>query len=243
MVRFFLEKPFSDDEIVLDGEERHHLVDVYRSQPGMKVQLFDREGNEYLAEVLAVTAKNARLKVLEKSLSSKTKEHNIFLAQGLIKSQNWDVILEKCMELGLKGLFPMLTQHLGNGKYVAGKEERWNKVMVSSAKQCGRSSLIKIEPIMTFSDVIEKTSSFPTRLLAHTGEGLPSFKKALDSLVPILFPVLIMIGPEGGFSQKEIQQAYDHKILIFSLGNLILRAETAAIAVVANLNFYLQDTL
>ena len=142
------------------------------------------------------------------------------------------------MELGLTGLYPMLTQHLGNGKYMAGKQDRWEKVMLSAAKQCGRSSFIQIAPVMTFSKVLEETSSFPTRLLAHNGKDIPCFKRVLDSLSPISYPILVLIGPEGGFSEKEIQEAVEKKIALFSLGNLILKAETAAIAVIANLNFY-----
>ncbi len=238
MVRFFLENPPVEGEAVLEGEERHHLVNVYRGQPGIKIKLFDKEGKEYLAEIISVTSKLARLRILEISFPLEAQEKKIFLAQSLIKSQNWDLLLQKSMELGLYGLYPMLTQHLGNGKQMAGKEERWQKVMISAAKQCGRTSLIQIASTMDFSEVLKKTASFPTRLLAHNAKGLPSFKNLLDRLSPISYPVLVMIGPEGGFSEEEIHQAHESGILMFSLGNLILKAETAAIAVIANLNFY-----
>ena len=235
--RFFIQQADDDSLVCLAGQERHHLVDVYRCQPGTTVELFDAQGYQYQAVVLSYNKKMVQLQILSKHSSNRSKPIQIFLAQGLIKSKSWDLLLQKAMELGLDGLFPMLTQHLGNGKDCAGKEKRWRKVMISAAKQCGRNSIIDIAPIRTFSQILCDTQNFPLRLMAHTELELPTLKSLLEQQQPAK-QVLIFVGPEGGFSKQEVQQAKNGGVELFTMGSYILRAETAAISLVSNINYY-----
>ena len=235
--RFFIPKADDDSLVCLIGQERHHLVDVYRCQPGTVVELFDAQGNQYQAAVLSYDKKMVQLQILSKCDSKHDKPVQIFLAQGLIKSKSWDFLLQKAMELGLDGLFPMLTQHLGNGRNCAGKEERWRKIMISAAKQCGRNSIIDVTPIRTFAQILQDTQNFALRFMAHTESELPSLKNLLKQHQPTK-QVLIFVGPEGGFSGDEVQQAKENGVHLFNMGHYILRAETAAISLVSNINFY-----
>lgn len=240
MAHFFLEKPPLENEIVLRGQERHHLMDVYRATPGMRVTLFDRMGIEYDAEIISCHEKEMHLRILEKRHPSPPEDLQIFLAQGIIQSQNWDLLLQKAMELDLYGLFPMITQHLGRGKQSAGKPERWEKIMIAAAKQCHRSHFIQIFPMMSFAEVLEKTTSFSLRLLAHPYNAEP-LKTVLDSQSSTPRQILVMVGPEGGFSEGELAQAKEQGIAFCSLGKYTLKAETAALALISNLHFYFSD--
>ena len=131
------------------------------------------------------------------------------------------------------------------------RKERWQKILISAAKQCGRNLIFPILPSTSFSKVLEKTADIPIRLLAHSKLELPSMKSVLEKLAPLSKEkqntkeekrILLMVGPEGGFSDREIELAIESKVHLFSLGSYTLRAETAALASIANLNFYFSST-
>ena len=238
MRRFFLEQQVFNDEISLSKREKHHMVNVFRFKPGVEVELFDVEGYEYIAQVIACDKKEIKLRILSKKYKKEEKKLKIYLAQGLIKTKKWDLLLQKSMELGLHCLYPVLTKNLASGANTAGRCERWNKVLISAAKQSGRNSLIDIKPIKTFEEVLEESKKFDIKILAHNDSSLPHLKNVLDSYEKNFNKDMVMIGPEGGFTEKEIELARQNNITLFSLGSYILRAETAAIAIIANLNFY-----
>ena len=141
------------------------------------------------------------------------------------------------MELGLPYLFPVITKHLASGSQSAGREERWERVLIAAAKQCKRDTLLTIAPPMAFADFLVLTADFPLRVMAHTDESLPSLKTQLRQHT-LDQPILAIVGPEGGFAEDEITQARAHGVQLFSLGRYTLRAETAALAIIANLNFH-----
>ncbi|MBP7020595.1 MAG: 16S rRNA (uracil(1498)-N(3))-methyltransferase [Planctomycetes bacterium] len=238
MPRFYISHEIQDQEAILVDPERHHLIDVYRASINMEVELFDVRGNQYLAKLISYNNKEARLKILQKIVKQQKNNIEIYLAQSLIKSKNWDFILTKCVELGVDGIYPMITQHIAGGKYVAGKEERWEKLLITAAKQSGHTSFPKIFSIMNFLETLQATSDFPLRLMAHNDPQVPFLHSFLKQQTTIPTKVLLMIGPEGGFSEIEVQQAQENGVNSFLLGSYTMRAETAAIAGLANLNFY-----
>ena len=144
------------------------------------------------------------------------------------------------MEMGLHAIHPVITQHAAIGEKTAGKEERWQKILIASAKQCGRYDLLKIERPRSFLSLLEETRGIPLRLMAHRQEALPFFKEVMDAHAYGISEVLVLVGPEGGFSEQEISLAGNHGVHAFTMGPHTLRAETAAIAVIANLQFYFQ---
>lgn len=244
-MRFFIsQSPQKHSIITLTGPEYHHLVHVYRVQLGMEVELFDSTGISYLAKVKACTGKEVELELINQNtnetqrLNQKSNQVEIILAQSVIKSQHWDLLLEKAMELGLDSLIPMLTQHLSVGIHTAGKEERWQRVMITAAKQCGRNHLIAIQPPQSFSQVLANTSNIPIRILAHKSPESRPLKHILETLTKPPLQILLMIGPEGGFSVQELSAAKDQGISFASLGENILRAETSAWAMISFIRMY-----
>lgn len=238
MPRFYVSHEIIGNEAVLIDPERHHLVDVYRATVNMTVELFDVEGNQYTAKVVSFNNKEVRLEILNKIEKKQNSSVEIYLAQSLIKSKNWDFILTKCVELGVQGIYPMITQHIAGGRLVAGKEERWEKLIIVAAKQSGHTTFPKIFPIMSFQEVIQQTQDFSLRLMAHNDPQVPFLHSFLKQQTTIPHKVLLMIGPEGGFSDNEVNLAQQNNISSFLLGSYTMRAETAAIAGLSNLNFY-----
>lgn len=238
-MRFYISNPVGNAaQITLTGPEQHHLVHVYRVAPGMAVELFDSTGKCYAAKVKFCTEQTVELEILKQQPVTQQGHVEIILAQSFIKSQHWDLLLEKAMELGLDTLLPMIPQHLASGQHTAGKEERWQRVMIAAAKQCGRNSLISIQPPRSFAQILENTGHIPLRILAHKAPNIPSLKTILDKQTSPPSQVLVMIGPEGGFSNQELQAAQAAGVQFAHLGENILRAETAAWVSISFIQMY-----
>lgn len=235
MASFYIENPPLEGEIYINGQEAHHIAHVHRAQCGEILQLFDVNSVQYTAEIIKIAKKKITLKVIsENKYISKFPIH-FRLIQSLVKSKKWDIILQKSMELGLENLTPMLSQRVAAGVNTAGREERWHKVLLAAAKQSERPHLVNIEKTESFDNIIQKIDH--PLLIAHTGAKLPSMQSVLR-MQKNISQLSIMIGPEGGFSDKEIEKAKENNAVLFSLGNYVLRAETAAMAIIANVNFY-----
>ncbi len=241
-MRFFLSHSAKvGDTTQLEESEQHHLMDVYRCQIGDEVELFDMKGNQYLAYISSCKGRKVFLEITQQTKISAKLPVEVILAQGIIKSQHWDLLLEKAMELGLDYLIPMTTQHLACGKQTAGNPDRWQKIMISAAKQCGRNSLIQVEPIQTFSHVLETSKNIPLRLLAHKDSKFPCLRKVLENLPSTPEKILVIVGPEGGLTEQELHQAESEGCQIFTMGGNTLRAETAAWAILSNINFFFYE--
>lgn len=241
MTHFYIKTPARADEIVLTGPEQHHLTRVHRAQVGDHIWLFDEAGGEYQAEIVGCDSREVKLRVLQRRSANRPAPLRISLAQGLLKSKTWDLLLQKSMELGLDCLRPVLTEYVACGANTAGRCERWQQVLIAAAKQCGRSVVFPIAPLQKFPETLSATSHIPLRLLAHNEATLPSLKSVLDRVEKPVSEILVIVGPEGGFSAKELALAGQMGVQMFSLGAYTLRAETAAMAIVANLRFFFFD--
>lgn len=246
MPRFFIESIVADnEEICLTGSEMHHLVHVYRAKPGMHVLLFDKSSLEYKAQVIEIAKKSVKLQIIaRRKLADAAPKIKIVVAQGLLKNKSWNILLQKSMELGLYRLLPMVSEYSTVGKrelQTSARNGRWQKIVIAAAKQCGRTSLLDIAEPQTFCQVATTATGYPLRLIAHNDIRLPSLKDTLArNQCRDLASILVMIGPEGGFSDQELELAKQQNAKAFCLGAATLRAETAALAIIANLNFYFE---
>jgi 16S rRNA (uracil1498-N3)-methyltransferase len=242
-MRFFLAQAPQAGTAVLNGEEMHHLLHVYRGRPGMHIELFDREGVHYEALITTCDKKTVHLQILSRQEPLPTTHTKIVLAQALIKSKSWDVVLQKCMEIGVDRLIPIISDHLADGPDCAGHEERWEKVLIAAAKQCGRTSLMAISPPQKMAALLTTTAHMPLRFMAHNDPTLPNLKSALTRFSAPPTHVLLAIGPEGGFSRQELLLAANAGVVLFQFGRYTLRAETAALVMASVLQFYFEPTL
>lgn len=220
--------PASAADFTLDGEEAHHLIRVMRVKPGARVVLFDGSGAEYDAAVAVVEKKSLRLEILACRHEDRELAVPLCLAVALPKGERQRWLVEKAVELGVSHFVPLLAERsvVKAGEAAA---ERLERMVIEAAKQCGRNTLMKILPAATSRELFSQTpgemsEQMPAkpavRILAHPGG---------ESLNAVCHE----FGPEGGFTDAEIEDARLAGWQTVSLGKTILRTETAAIKIAA----------
>ncbi|WP_372368426.1 16S rRNA (uracil(1498)-N(3))-methyltransferase [Candidatus Uabimicrobium sp. HlEnr_7] len=235
MSHFFIEKQPADGLLTIDGSEANHIINARRAQIGEEIKLFDKNAKCYNALIVSLSKRKVNVEIVSEYVYENTFPVQLNLVQALVKSKKWDLILQTSMELGLQTLTPMTCDYVAAGINTAGRKERWSKVLLAAAKQSERPYLLNVQETQTFTNVLEQKNS--QILIAHTAPNIPSMHSVLKELA-LDKPLVVVIGPEGGFSEKEVEKARQQNIKFFSLGKQILRAETATAAIIANVHFY-----
>ncbi|MBI5874420.1 MAG: 16S rRNA (uracil(1498)-N(3))-methyltransferase [Deltaproteobacteria bacterium] len=248
MKRFFVEHIGEKEKIVLmTGRELHHLRDVLRLKKSDKVILFDGKGREFIGIIEAVSKDEARI-VIEKKFDASNKESRfeITLAQGIARGEKMDIIIQKATELGVSRIIPFVASRvvpkLSGGEYIAKKTKRWQRIALEAAKQCRRDVVPQIEESMSFAEVLSRYSHGAEKyikIIPWEGEEKNKLKDILN--VEDSSGCVVLIGPEGGFSGDEVVEAKKAGFLPVTLGPRILRTETAAISIVAIIQYELGD--
>jgi 16S rRNA (uracil1498-N3)-methyltransferase len=211
------------DHLIIDGDEFKHLEHVMRKTVSDKIMVVDGIGTAYEVELTQFKKKQAEAKILSKHSNHNESNLDVTVAVGILKNPaKFDFLVEKVTELGVKKIIPLKTertipQHA--------KVDRWQKLALAAMKQCGRSILPTVHPLTTLNELLETTNSYESKLVFH--KDVEQSKDTID--IYKSKSVLILIGPEGGFSEPEIEKAVDHGFKTISLGNRRLRTETAAI--------------
>jgi 16S rRNA (uracil1498-N3)-methyltransferase len=242
--QFFLpfDRPAGSTTFHLEGPEAFHLVKVLRVKPGETVSLFDGKGGKFEGVVEQVNEDGSVTGRLTEVAAPVAKVvAPIHLFQGLLKSSHWDFVLEKGTELGAASFTPLMTPRtvvLLREERAKAKQERWSRVIMAAAKQCQRATLPELKTPVEFRDAIKSCSEQSGAVTALAWEGLcgsgakDSLGAALRAAGPAL-TVNLFVGPEGGFSDDEVELARALGAVVFGLGPRILRAETAAMAALA----------
>lgn len=221
MKKFFGKK--TNGIIILDGEELVHLA-VLRCEVGEKVICLTGDENEYLCEITHFSKRIAECKILEKSYCAKNPTKNITIFQGLPKVDKLELITQKVTELGASKIIPFESDFT-IAKPNLNKIERLKKISIEACKQCGRSKCVEIEQPITFKQMIEKLNEYDIVLFANETN-----KKISKLDFKNYNNIAIIIGSEGGFSQKEIDLLKQiNNVAEVGLGERILRTETASI--------------
>lgn len=226
--------------ITLPKELAHQFRDVLHFQPGEQVILLDNSGDEIAASVASVNKSAVVLQLLERHPGKSGSPVRITLCQGLLKSARFEWILEKGTELGVSVFSPILCRRSMAGLEDAGtsKMQRWQRIITEAAEQSGRSRLPQLLPIRTLKDALDNIPPAALALMPWEEEHNLTLRDALKSSASST--VTLFIGPEGGLTVEEVKQAQQHGAKIVSLGSRILRAETAALAAVANVMYELE---
>ncbi len=233
MRRFFVPPQSIDgDTIVVSGSQAHHLRTVLRIRPGQTIELFDGTGAVYRTEILKNSENSVECRITGKVVESARPDFPLTLAQGILKGKKMDLILQKATELGVDTLMPVLTRYCRQQKNLERRMQRWQRIVLESCKQCGRPTPMRITPVIDLGDLPVASYHYP--LLCWEDERQAT-------VYPELFTapgkVLLLIGPEGGFHQQEVDWAGDKGFQPVTLGPLVLRAETAAIAAVGIIQY------
>lgn len=233
MPKFFVSKQQIANQITILDEDAKHIKTVLRAKPGEEMTVCDGEGTDYFCKINAVAEKEILLDILEKKPCQTEPAVKITLFQGLPKADKMDMIIQKCVELGIDSIVPVVTERtiVKLDKKEQKKIQRWQKIAESAAKQSGRGKIPCIQNVLSFSQAIEESKKLCSAVIPYEKElqrGIKEFVKTFSGDTLGLF-----IGPEGGFSLEEIQQAQKEGILPITLGKTILRTETAAIVATA----------
>lgn len=227
MHRFFVDpKTISGDQFLIkDAGIIHQISKVLRMHSGDKLILLDNFGGEFLAEISKTEKLNIAGKIIKSAKKKELVQRKLTLYPSLLKKDNFELVLQKCTELGVFAFQPIITNRTIKIK----KEipDRWRDIVSEAAEQSGRVFIPEIfTPIKIEKALSQKTSQI--RFIAHEKEKNRRLKSELEK-ISASESIDIFIGPEGGFSENEISFAQKAGIITVSLGSLILRAETASI--------------
>ena len=240
---FVFEKLAIGDEIVIAGEEAHHIIRVLRLGPGHSVSISDGKSVESLGVISDIDIRDTKIKIriLDQNKSKETKPF-ITLLQALPKGEKFDWIIQKSTELGVSTIIPVITQRTIVNILPSKLErrmERWNKIAIEAAKQSLRMDIPQIGELSTFDASLREVEKHHLSIIPWEQEKELSIRKALKSIDGTVTKVAVFIGPEGGFSPEEVKKAKEMGAVSVSLGPRILRTETAAIAVCSILMYEL----
>ncbi|CAN5158296.1 16S rRNA (uracil(1498)-N(3))-methyltransferase [soil metagenome] len=218
--RFYTDQPLLTGEFTLDGPEAHHLATVRRFELGDAVTLFNGDGLDYPASILALNKKSVTLSIATGVAVDRELAHKITLAVAMPKGDRGEFLVEKLTELGVSRFVPLITERT----VVSPKESRVEKlqrIVIEASKQCGRNKLMTVEQPVKWSEFLRREHP-AARYVMHTTETTQSLQSAGECI--------IAVGPEGGYTAGEVQSAIESGWQAASLGKTILRVETAAIA-------------
>jgi 16S rRNA (uracil1498-N3)-methyltransferase len=234
------------DKGVLDAEQSHHCAQVMRQNVGDVFAVFDGHGTEAKARITEIARDEVKFTVLAKAASPRP-VHPVWLAQALTKAKSMDLIIEKATELGVSELAPLQSDHSVaqvDEEKADAKVEKWKKLTIEAAKQCGQNWLPAVHPPQAPKEFINALPKGAVKLIASLqAEARPLktvLREHLASLKPGT-PIVVMIGPEGDFTPSEIGQARSAGFLPVSLGKIILRAETAAFFTLSSIAYELME--
>ena len=239
MIRIFLDgQPCGGASITLTGEKAHYLSAVLRCKAGDTIIITDSTGSVHKARLTSLTRKQATLAIDESCAPIPEPPLDIIVLQGLLKGERMDLVIQKATELGVRQIIPVITER--SQLRETRKTERWKKIAEEASRQCGRASIPLIEEPLNFMMALPGgagTDVFGILFWEQEGSSLSSVLNLFSEKKQIM----LCIGPEGGFSEKEARTALDRGFAITSLGRRILRAETAAIAALAIVQYELGD--
>lgn len=243
--KFFIEsdKSFEFGQIIkVEGEEFNHIVNVLRFKVGDKLSVIDGSGTDYECEIETINKKNLTLKIVEIKDNNSETISDVTVFQALVKGDKFELIIQKLTELGIKKFVPFESEFCQVKKNTT-RLDRLEKISIEALKQSGRSKKVEVCDILSFNEMIETLKNFDKVIFAYEKSSTVLTKEdLLNSDKNPLKNVAIVIGSEGGFSDKEneeIQKLTNVKQI--SMGNRILRAETAAICLTSVVMFLLDE--
>lgn len=238
MPHFFINsKDVLDNKIkVEDKENYNHIVKSLRAKVGEKLLLIDENEIEYNTVIESIDNKCIITRINSHKKSTRNLSYNLYLAQSPLKSDEQLTIMEKSTELGIREVYPIYTDNCALKKSVAEKKiEKWQKIMHEASKQCERANIPICNDLTDLKTVISDNKF--NRVIAlcekNTNGDLKDYLRKQPAKKGE--NILVIIGPEGGFSYEEFEYMKEHNLPMLSLGDLILKAETAVIVALGNI--------
>lgn len=261
MRRYFLnEKLEINQDLTIQGDLYHHIFDVCRLQQGQHFELINESGWAYLVVVLNVGKKSSSVKVLEERSIPSLKHPHIHLYLSFPKVPTFESVVEKSVEMGVKTIIPFLSDYSHirtKSQFPSEKIQRWKKIILQAMQQSARSDLLQIQEVQTLTSILESLKSpSPIKslnVIAYEGESPCTLKDYLkksraasvskstsssqEDGKSIFQKINVFVGSEGGFSDQEIETFKKLDLVPVTLGDQVLRVETACMTLVSSLKY------
>ena len=230
MPKFFVDKnSIGEKNIEITGDDANHIATVLRAKVDEEIVICDGYGTDYRCRLIGINKKQVLAEIIEKFKNENEPDLKITLFQGLPKGDKMELVIQKCIEIGVDKIVPVMTENtvVKIGDKAEKKNIRWNKIAESAAKQCGRGKIPHVDKIISFKEAIESIKDLDTAIIPYEKETKNSIKKFATNFKGN--SIGIFIGPEGGFSEEEIALCKENGIESVTLGKRILRTETAGL--------------
>ncbi len=244
MQHFFVEpSQVCDGRIMIEGSDVNHMKNVLRMRIHEEVTVSDGNNRNYLCRVEGYEDKKAVLRIEEAREPDTELPSRIYLFQGLPKQDKMELVVQKAVELGAYQIIPVKTRRsvvrLDEKKAVR-KWERWQEIAKSAAKQAGRAYIPEVKAVMSWQEALLYSESLDVVLLPYElAKGMEYTRTVFGAIRPGQ-SVGVYIGPEGGFEKEEVEEALEKGARAITLGRRILRTETAGLAALSILMYYLE---
>ena len=220
----------------ITGEDVKHIRDVLRYKIGDELDICDENGKKFITQILNFSKEKIELKVMKQCDETSEPNIKITLFQGMPKADKFEMIIQKCTELGVSEIVPAITERVIvklDEKTISKKIERWNKIALEASKQSGRQKVPNVKNPVNIKNIVENISKYDILILPYECEKDRTLKEIIKNIDKDYKNIAILIGPEGGFSEDEISMLNNEKVKCVTLGPRILRTETAGMATIA----------
>lgn len=243
MYQFFVsDAQISSVDVRIEGSDVNHIKNVLRMKCGEKIRISSDSGRNFYCGLSEISDAFVRADILEELEENTELPNRIYLFQGLPKSDKMELIIQKAVELGVHEIVPVAMKNCVaklDEKKAASKIARWQEIAKSAAKQSKRSLIPEVQMPLSYKLAVQQAMELDVILVPYENErGMQATREVMESIQPGQ-SVGIFIGPEGGFDPSEIELIKENAHLI-SLGNRILRTETAGLATLAMLVYHLE---
>lgn len=244
MYQFFVDDAQIGKEfITITGSDVNHIKNVLRMKPGEKIRVSNQKGQDYFCSILELGDDFVQADILDSEAANTELSAKIYLFQALPKGDRMETVIQKAVELGVHEIIPVAMKYCVvklDAKKAENKRKRWQAIAESAAKQSKRSLIPVVHEVMSFKEALSYAKECRVNLVPYENErGMEVTGEAFSELQKD-DTISVMIGPEGGFSEEEIELVKEENMKIISLGKRILRTDTAAIATLSMLMLHLE---
>ena len=250
MPRFFVKtNQIIDNKIYIQGEDIKHIKNVLRKEIGNELEICNNETQKsYICKITNFNVNDIECEII-KTLNEQESKLNIDIYQGIPKLDKMELIIQKSVELGANAIIPLKLKRCIvkiDSSNENKKIERWQKIAESAAKQCGRNNIPAIKEVHTIQDIINMKHQYDAIIVAYECEKENKLKNILLELKEKFnqnsyINIAVVIGPEGGLDEKEVENLKNESALIVTLGDRILRTETVALNILSIIMYELEN--
>ncbi|MFO8047742.1 MAG: 16S rRNA (uracil(1498)-N(3))-methyltransferase [Desulfosudaceae bacterium] len=236
MRKFFIDEPVADIGTVyrIKAPDSRHIKDVLRLKPGAFIRLFNEAGQQFEAAIQSVSAEGVEVIITAAFAGRNESRARITVAQAFLKNKKMDSLVRQLTELGITAWVPVVTEHAvvkPDPRRLPARISRWQTIAREAVKQCERDVIPDIQPPLTLEEALADNQQYDLKIIFTARGGRPLSEIAADA--PEAPSLLILLGPEGGFSPREIELAESHGFEPAMMGRRVLKADTAAVAACA----------